>query len=429
VPATLLVYAEKTSAHPAPGVHGYPQHGRSLVLLAAGIALIAKLLIALNTFGTNDVAFFYLFGKSLSQRGLEWTYLSDVAFNHPPLVAGFIRVAYEWDHIPWLHEYGITFPFLLRFPGIVADFVVVMALIGAAKPLRLPTWSLLVLALSPVSVMVSGFHGNTDSVMVMFIVLAACMCLHERPILCGLFLALSCQIKIVPLLLVPIFFFYWMERRRFLAFPLPFALTLVLLWIEPLLKFPGVFIHRVLSYGSFWGLWGVTYWLRLTGVKDFAPVTYYNFLPLQQVAVTALKLAIIAAVLVLAWRRRRLEARGLFASLGWAWLIFFVLSPGVCAQYMVWLMPFILVLSPRLFAWVTVGSSLFLFFFYNTIAGGLPWYLAVSSGRLNDQWIPWSLWPWATLIVGGYALWQRALRADPKLRLCSLALVNPASPV
>ena len=407
-----------------------PFHGREryLVLFAAGVALIAKLLIALNTFGTNDVAFFYKFGKSLTQRGLESTYASDVAFNHPPLVAAFLGSIYRWDHLPWLHDHGIAFPFLLRFPGIIADFVVVLALLSVAKPLRLPTWSLLVLALSPVSLMISGFHGNTDPIMVMFIVLAAVMCLHDRPIFCGLILALSCQIKIVPLLLVPVFFFYWIERRKSLVFTLPFALTLVLLWMEPLLRFPGVFIHRVLLYGSFWGLWGVTYWLKLTGVKDFAPVTYVNFLPLQQIAVTILKLAIIALVLAIAWRRRKLDAHGLFASLGWAWLVFFVLSPGVCAQYMVWMMPFILVLSPGLFGWLTVGSSLFLFFFYNTIAGGLPWYLAISSGRLNDQWIPWSLWPWATLILGGYVLWQRARQADPALRLCSLAAVNPDSP-
>ncbi len=217
-----------------------------------------------------------------------------------------------------------------------------------------------------------------------------------------------------------------MERRKALAFTLPFALTLVLLWIEPLLKFPGLFLHRVLLYGSFWGLWGITYWLKLTGAKCFAPVTYFNLLPAQQIVATTLKLVIVAAVLLIAWRRRKLEARDVCVSIGWAWLIFFVLSPGVCAQYMVWLMPFVLVLSPGLFAWLTVGSSLFLFFFYNTIAGGLPWYLGFSTAPLNGQWIPWSLWPWATLIVGGYVLWQRARRADPELRLCSLKTVNPA---
>src|SRR5712691_4216482 len=65
--------------------------GRRSVLLAAGVALIAKLLIAWNTIGTNDVISFYHFGKSLTGQGLESTYVSDVAFNHPPLVAAFIQ--------------------------------------------------------------------------------------------------------------------------------------------------------------------------------------------------------------------------------------------------------------------------------------------------------------------------------------------------
>jgi uncharacterized membrane protein len=283
--------------------------------------------------------------------------------------------------------------------------------------------------LSPVSLMVSGFHGNTDSVMVMFLVLAAFMCLRQRPILCALCLVLSCQIKIIPLLFVPIFFFFWLQRRAIFAFSLPFAITSVLLWIEPLLKFPAVFLHRVLSYGSFWGLWGITYWLRMTGLRDFGPVTYHNLLPTQQVVATALKLAIIAAVLLIAWRRRKLDGRGLFASLGWAWVIFFILSPGVCGQYMVWLLPFVLVLSPAFFAWLTAGSSLFLFFFYNSIAGGLPWYLGISTANKNGEWTPWSIWPWAILIAGAILLCKRAQRTEPELRLCSLDTVDQFQPL
>ncbi|MGH8092038.1 MAG: hypothetical protein ACREIF_01010 [Chthoniobacterales bacterium] len=402
--------------------------GRRLVLMAAGLALIVKLLIAWNTIGTNDVIAFYRFGKSLTERGLEMTYVKEVSFNHPPLVAAYLCAIYQSDKIPWLRDNGITFPFLLRLPGIIADFIVVLVLLGTAPQLRLPNWSLLLLALSPVSVMVSGFHGNTDSVMVLFLVLAAAMCLRGQPIFCAIFLALSCQIKIVPILLAPIFFFYWLHGRKALAFTFPLLAASLLLWLEPLLKFPAIFIHRVLFYGSFWGLWGITYWLRLTGIRDFFPVTYYNFLPLQQVVVTSLKVAIIIAVLILAWRRRKLDARGLFASLGWAWVIFFIFSPGVCAQYMVWLMPFVLVLSPAFFAWLTAGSSLFLFFFYNSISGGLPWSLAISTGKLAVEWTPWTAWPWATLIIGAILLWKRAQGAAPELRLCSLEPVSPSLP-
>ncbi len=399
--------------------------GRPCVIALAGVALIAKLIIAWTTIGTNDVISFYRFGRSLATHGLEWTYVSDISFNHPPLVAAYLRLIYFLDQNPWLHENGIGFPLLLRLPGIVADFVVVLTLLNAAKELRLPLWSLAILALSPVSLMISGFHGNTDSIMVMFLVLAASMCLQDRPILSALFLALSCQIKIISLLVLPIFLCYWLHRRRVLFFTLPFLVTLVSFWILPILKFPVAFLHRVLLYGSFWGIWGITYWLRLTGVKELSRVTYSHLLPLQQMIGTGLKLTIIGLVLLIAWRRRKLDGRGLFASLGWGWVFFFILSPGVCAQYLVWLMPFTLVLSPGFFVWLTAASSIFLFFFYNSISGGLPWYLAISTGNLTVEWVPWSLWPWLTLIAGALLVWNRTLTANPSFRLCSLDSINP----
>src|SRR5205823_6107900 len=69
-------------------------------------------------------------------------------------------------------EHGLTFPFLLRLPGIIADLVIVLVVLQIAKTtkeLSVPFWALILFALSPVSLMVSGFHGNTDTVMVMFL--------------------------------------------------------------------------------------------------------------------------------------------------------------------------------------------------------------------------------------------------------------------
>ena len=134
-------------------------------------------------------------------------------------------------------------------------------------------------ALSPVSLMISGFHGNTDPVMVMFLVLSAIAVLRNKPILSGLLLALSCQIKVIPLLFLPAFFFFWFARGRVLSFLLPFTAITLLLWSEPLTKFPILFLGNVLSYGSFWGIWGITYWLRLTGLSQFAVVSFHH-LPL-----------------------------------------------------------------------------------------------------------------------------------------------------
>ncbi len=89
MPTTLSRPIQSTPEPPTQQAELFQNRGAYLVVFAAGLAFIAKLLIALNTFGTNDVTFFYQFGKSLSQHGMKWTYMSDVACNHPPLVADF----------------------------------------------------------------------------------------------------------------------------------------------------------------------------------------------------------------------------------------------------------------------------------------------------------------------------------------------------
>lgn len=396
------------------------RNASACILAAAAVALGLKLCLALNTIGTNDVQSFYWFGHSIATHGLEHTYRNVVAFNHPPLVGWYLHLIYHLDQSSTLRANGIRFPFLLRLPGILADAVVLLAFLKHRKELAIPTWALLAFALSPVSIMVSGFHGNTDPVMVMFLVLAAFACFSPSPLLCGLFLALACQIKVIPLLLVPIFLGFWMVRRRLLCFLLPFALTSFSFWGYALLNFPLVLIKNVFSYGSIWGIWGITYWLRLSGWKEFGAVTYYDFPLAEAVVGTALKVVIILAVLLIAWRRRFGDARQLFVSIGCAWIIFFVFSPGVGAQYLVWLAPFVLLLSRVLFGYLLITSSLFLFFFYNVITLGLPWDFGVSTAELNTVWTPWGVWPWAVLITGMVLLWKRSRVANPSLRLLSL---------
>jgi len=399
------------------------------ILGTALVALFIKVAIAYNTFGTNDVVAFYTFARSLNDHGLEWTYRNGVVwfsnfpvFNHPPLPAYFLQFIDSLSRQAFFRDCGMTFPFLLRLPGIIADFVVVLVLLRMSRTvteLRVPAWALVVFALSPVSLMVSGFHGNTDPVMVMFLVLAGYICLRERPMLCGIFFALSCQVKVIPLLLLPIIIFFWLARRAALRFTLAFVLLSLTMWAQPLLQFPTLFLKNVLSYGGFWGGWGITYWLRLTQWQQFDGRAFH-LPPAAAATALFLKLGIVAAVLVIAWRRRYLRGRAVIDSIAYAWIIFFVFAPSVSVQYMVWLAPFVLILSPSLSAWLVVSSSIFLFFFYDTVAGGLPWFIAISRNNLNLVWTPWSLWPWATLIFGMILLWKKAVTSDPSLRLFSL---------
>ena len=390
----------------------------SWIITAGLIALVLKFAIAASTVGDEDVLAFYRFGRSVTEHGLEWTYRHDRALNHPPLVAAYLQLIYAADRIPLLRESGLSFPLLLKTPAIVADFLVVLLLARLRRKLSLPTWSLILLALSPVSLMVSGYHGNTDPVMVMFLVYATWQCMRGAPVWCGILLALSCQIKIVPLFLTPIFFFIWMTRGRVIPFLLSFAATMIALWSQPLFNFPFLFLKSVLLYGGFWGCWGITYWLRLTGARAFGAVGYLSLPMAEQVVMTALKLFIVAGSLLIGWRGRHAQGRAVFSSLALAWVVFYILSPAVAPQYMVWLIPFVVILSPRFGAYLIATSSLFLFFFYNTTSRG-GWDISVADAATNEVTTPWALWPWSVL-VGGLVLLYRATRArHPDFRFFS----------
>jgi hypothetical protein len=408
---------------------------------AAFVAFVVKLLIALNTFGSNDVAAFYIFARSLHDHGLEWTYRNGVpwgstlpVFNHPPLTAYYLEFIDNLSRTEFCRAYGFTFPFLLRSPGIVADFVVVWILcrISATNAsLRLPTWALFLFALSPASLMVSGFHGNTDPVMVMFLVAAAYMALRERPIFCGIFFALSCQIKIVPLLFLPILFFFWLSRRAALRFTIPWLVLTAALWSQPLLMFPTLFGRNVLAYGGYWGCWGISYLLRLTHYSDFDVIGFVRLPPAASMVAMFLKAMIVVSAIAIAWRRRYLTAPATICSIAYAWCFFFALSPGFCAYYLIWLAPFVLLLSPWFYALLTAASSIFLFIFYNTLAGGFPWHIAVGKfsdpARLNVI-APSALLAWVTVVGGSIFCWHKAVIANPSLRLFSPKTLPPSAP-
>src|SRR5438876_1743577 len=386
------------------------------IIALALVALTLKLAIAYNTIGTNDAVVFYGFAKVLSQHSLEWTYQHSRYFNHPPLTAHYLRGIYALTEQRWCQDIGIHFPFLLRLPGIIADFLVVAVLLRMSKiDIRIPTWALALFALSPVSLMVSGFHGNTDPVMVLLLVCAVWMCLRNRPVPAGLFFALSCQIKIVPLLFLPAFVFFWLSQHRSRGFLMSGAITTCLLWSEPLLHFPTLFAKNVLAYGSYWGIWGITYLFRLTGLQDFSRLSFFDFEPVQNIIATVLKVIIIGAALWIAWQHRHARGRAFVESLAYTWLVFFVFAPGGSPQYLVWLAPFILILSPTFYTCLLVSSSVFLFAFYNITSGGLPWSVALSMDESKQHWAAWSLLPWLVIVAGSIALWRK--NADGKLDL------------
>jgi uncharacterized membrane protein len=364
---------------------------RTAILLAALAALLAKLYCAATTVGTNDADAFYNFGRFIAEHGLVAQYCATPEFNHTPLAGWYCAAAYSVGQ-------GFAFTWLLRLPGILADFLSVIVLLrwreDSGQP---PYWALAVFALSPVNWMISGFHGNLDAVLAWLLLLAAREATRDRAAWCGLFFGLACQVKVIPLLLAPALLFFWLARGRGRPFFLAATVTILVGWSVPLLIIPEVFLRNVLGYSSNWGSWGVTHLLHATGWLAFAPVGFQGLTPWQITIMSALKWGIVGAALWLGWRRRHLPPTELPATLMLIWAVFFVFAPGVGAQYLVWFAPLLLLAAPRWFVAVTAACTVFLFVFYTTICGDLPWRHGVSTAELLPRWAAWSALPWLAL--------------------------------
>jgi uncharacterized membrane protein len=306
----------------------------------------------------------------------------------------------------------LDFAFALRLLGIVADIAVVAGLLRLRDRLRGPPWwALALFAASPVSLMVSGFHGNVDPILTALLFFAAVAAMEERPILNGILFALACNIKIVPVVFAPVFFFYWFSRRKTWAFVLATGGVLLLGGIWPLCVAPRAFLHGVFGYGSYWGVWGIPYWLRLTGWKAVQKIDFQGLSDVQNLFVTLLKVLIVASIIAVAWRRRKLGGAEVFTTLATAWILFFVFAPGVGTQYFVWLAPFVLIAAPRGYSVLTAASTVFLVAFYHITSGfHFPWVISVPRTEVTPWWSAYGNVCWfamiGLLVVYGRRWWR-----------------------
>jgi len=367
-----------------------------LVLIIALLAMTAKIYCAATTLGTTDVLLFQGFGRFIAREGLIKLYLKTQLFNHPPLLGCYIGQVYRWAG-----DDTQLFAFLTRLPGILSDFIVVLLLLWIRKRTgRPPWWALAVLAASPVSFMISGYHGNYDPLIPLGLVLCVVACLQGQALLAGVLLGLVCQVKIIPLVMAPVLFFFWLGKGQAGRFAAGAIGTLLAGWSIPLLFIPGTFAKQVLVYNSIWGWWGITYLLNISELPGMGGIVLFRPLTLPQtIVVHGLKAIVVASALLLAWRRRKGPAEGLLSTMGLVWAVFFTFAPGFGVQYLAWVSPFLLFYSPRWFAAFTAAASVAVFVFYNTISQGMPWQKGFRLEQLSSTWAPWMLLPWAIFLA------------------------------
>lgn len=385
------------------------------IALVGAIAFAAKLLLALKTYGTNDVYTYERFALWSRYFGAQ-LYKIAPDLNHPPsmlhILSGLLWMS-EHTHLP--------FHFWLRFPGILADagsLWLVCLILGPRIAQRSVFIAVLLIAIAPIHILISGFHGNTDPIMIFFVMAAVWLAgYRDRPAAGGAAYGLALCIKVAPVMLVPVLFLSLSGIRKRVAFFLATGCVTAFAWSPYLFQQPAAVIHQVFGYKSSHGLWGFSWLFR--ELANAWPASQWIDNGFSRFG-SALVVAAIVALSV--WMNGLTRKPSLYTQVGMVFLLFFTATSGFAVQYLAWLTPWVAELGALPVALFIVTGSVFLLVVYNYWNLGMPWYLAIAYPWSSHQYF--QVLCWISVLLLTFAAWQR-IRSGPIFSLPSLRIPLP----
>jgi hypothetical protein len=342
---------------------------RLAVIVAAALATVLKIYLAATTRGTDDVWLFQIFANQVREYGPVGIYGAPsetvAPYNHPPL-SGWMLLLFNF-----LVDHGARFETLVRLPATLSDFVsalLLFELIRTRRPATEAAIGAMLFAWSPALGIISGFHGNTDPVCIMFTLLAVyLLVVRDAPLLAGASYALGLSIKLVPVVAGPLLVYLaWRAGRRHLVrYVGGAAAVTAVIWGPALVTHFSVVRENVIGYAGYgpkqWGISQFIEWSGLpTGLIDLyaGPGRFLVLLLCSGLPV------------LLAWRRPDLT----LPAVGLTFAMFLLLTPAHAMQYTVWPIAGLYLMN----VWTATVYSL---------AGGL--LLAKVYSRWNHAY-PWN---------------------------------------
>lgn len=403
-------------------IHVTPTHTRrqrhwlwiASISLAALLSLALKLWLAYTTVGTNDVTAWERFATTAQHVGGAELYRREALFNHPPFMVHLLHLQM------YLTQYtGLPFPLWLRLPAILADLgTVIVVWKILAPPPEQPgrRAALFLLAVAPPLIMISGFHGNTDPVMISFVVLAVYLLERRAAVIpAGIALGLALSIKIVPVIFLPAMVCYLATWRARLTLCVAAATVWSAGALPYLVQAPQSIVRQVFAYAGNYGQWGISRIAVLRAARAHPAATWAELEhgPYTDIGRVIIMVSIVAAALWLNRSPRRKPS--LFVQCGLVVFLFLALSPAFGVQYLAWLMPWVVALGFRATLVLYTASSIFLFQVYTFWSGGFPWYFANSPDfGWQGQIIAFELLCWivVVMILGYYVVTVRKIQED-----------------
>jgi hypothetical protein len=309
----------------------------SLIIL---LSLIVKLVINANSIGSNDIVNWYNSASLANTYGIIEAYKNDAYSNNPPLS---LSLAVLLLKISQLLE--IRFSFLFKLVQILADSLIAYGigwlLLQKFNFLKANIYTLL-FAFNPISILLSSYHGHTDSFCIslsFYSVLMMIIC--KKYFLSGALLSLALQIKIIPLLLIPAFLRAFEDRSSFLRwvsggiiFSLP---SFYLLFNEP-----ATILSKILGYRSVGDYWGIAALIKILATNNPNFSKLDDYLPI----LNSLSPFIILITVVFFAHRIGRDFKNEFINFANSYTIMGLLATGFSITYSYYLLPFYYLISP-----------------------------------------------------------------------------------
>ena len=285
----------------------------------------------------------------------------------------------------WLARHsGLSFAVLVKLPVLAAEVGIVALLArwgaergGAAR------WAPWIYALHPVAVLVTGFHGQFDSLALLMVLIAARASERGRHDAAALALAAGVAVKSFPILAVPALLLRVpgpAARVRFLALALlPVAALLV-----PYLAHDATAVARELfGYGGVadfgWiGVWRGVRWM-IDGTLGRGEASHWGpLIPVAKILFLAAYVAVLA--------RRRASGELVVAVLA-VFVAFQALYGALSAQYLLWVVPLAVLRPDRWLALHCAAATVGLVGFYLFLAPGVLTPAATRVVAAGTLWV------------------------------------------
>ena len=330
---------------------------QAILLIGLAARLIPAFILAPQS--NYDIDSFSLVAKHV--LNFENVYTSaDTITRHP-----YLPLQMYWLGVSqWVSEKtNIPFSSFVRLLPIFADLIIVWLLFAFFRKNQKtdPIYAALMYAVNPIAIYVSAFHGQFDSVPLLFLILSLIYA-GTSVTKSGFWLGIGIWIKSWPVLAFPAIWSSFIsknERFKFLLnvlLPLIFGVLFYNIWFSG-----GIIstVNNAISYNHSIGHWGYTFILKMIGTIVGTDLIDNYFIQYSKF-VTIL-------VLFLVWffiARKQATIPAATTII----LAFFAFTHAFAIQYLVWIVP--LAIIDMDFKWLryfTLASFIYMILVYQTV--------------------------------------------------------------